>query len=311
MNTYVLSKPTAYNFFLGRICSIVKNRFPRKQYEAPRKIGKYTFKKAVIKPNNFQDYTVGIYTYRKEKFFIKTWQGNIKDLEYYLLINEYINASFFVKKLRNISDGSHSIYVSKPLEIIREKNSLSAVFAYIEGKNLETYPAEKQITVTIEVQKAFKELTDSLTEKERAQFSQVPAEYYILALPLLFLLISMRSLKVASILLRKMIPAIRALLLMRNTPMLLAHRDLMPGNIIMSSRKVYVVDLAHIVLTIPYYDESLLAVDMDTSKNKQYSMKGKNAAYQSVKIYILAYLAACFILQKPLFEKYATQIYEK
>src|SRR6266550_875013 len=118
-------KPTAYHLISGRVISTVKNRLPRKQYSTPRHIGKYILTQEVKKLNDFQDYAVGIYSYKKEKVFIKTWLGKIKDLEYYLLLNEYINGIFFAQKLQAIHTSFPVVCVPKPLEVIKSKNALS------------------------------------------------------------------------------------------------------------------------------------------------------------------------------------------
>src|SRR5258708_2010203 len=81
-----LIKPTILQILCGALFRFLKNN-EKTHLVIPQQIGDYTLISKMPKKEFFK-FALGIYTDGKEKFFIKTWTGKAKNLNYYSLVNE-------------------------------------------------------------------------------------------------------------------------------------------------------------------------------------------------------------------------------
>lgn len=95
----------------------------------PKRIGRYKLFHEVKKDTPIKNYAIGIYRLGKSKVFIKTWKGNLKNVNYYLLVNEYlINKILYEKLINNRKrNEKYTLGTPKVIDIIKSKNSLSVL----------------------------------------------------------------------------------------------------------------------------------------------------------------------------------------
>lgn len=220
--------------------------------KAIERVGQYALLSST-KKDSFRNFSMGVYTDGKEKVFIKTWSGRVKDLKYYSLVNEYLVSLILRKKLAE-SEYKDRIFVPEVKDIVVGKNSLSVVFEYIDGEHLDTFPIERQGAVLREICEAFEKISPSLTEEERSFFTKRTLRFYVFSLPLLLGAVSIWSPRNFFLSARYAFKNIFSAHRLKGQSLSIAHRDLTPKNICIRNGKVYVLDCEGVVLTLPPYD---------------------------------------------------------
>ena len=95
----LIQKPTIIHFLFGMLVTLFFRKVFKQDTTIPKKIGSYLLMKEIKNKDGGDSISTGIYTKNRKKYFIKTWQGNIKDIYYYYLVNEYCNTQYLKEKL--------------------------------------------------------------------------------------------------------------------------------------------------------------------------------------------------------------------
>jgi len=236
---------------LAAIGTFINSIIIKNYYQAPLSIGKYKLLREVYRRDRVKNLTMGIYQFQHKKFFIKSWSGKVKDLSYYYLLNEFYLQSYLNQKIS-------TQYFAFPtsVDLISHPQTLSAVFEYIDGHSLEKAPIHQQVEVIESIIKELAKFSSPANPlSRRGQFQ------YILMLPFIYLaslIIRPLSLRQSNLALLK---CLRSFFSDNFAVKLsLAHRDLTPDNVIISGKKIYLLDSENIILTWPNYDLVFLSI---------------------------------------------------
>lgn len=263
MKNITLKKPTLFKLTIGLFVSIIQSIFTKKEIFVPKTIGKYNLIYEVKKEITDKEFGIGIYEYKGEKVFIKTWSEKIKDFRYYSLINEYMVNKIVSKKLetnRSFRTG-YSIKVPQVIDCIKYKNSLSVVFEYIQGRTLTSVPLAEQASVISAIITTLCSITDSFTEKEIKQFARRAFNFYFFSLPIFTLLTIASDIGSWKVAIRALVDCFKTLNHINGKNLYLTHRDLNIHNILVNKSGVYIVDCERMIFTVPNYDISSISLD--------------------------------------------------
>lgn len=276
---------------IGAIVFFIKKKFKRTYESIPLVISGYTLIKSIPKDIPFKNFSLGIYQKDNETVFIKTWQGKIKDLNYYSLVNEYYMNNFLYKKFLRMK-GKINIRLPKVIAYDRTEQSFSVIFEYIEGDLLSRMSEHMQIKVITSIQKKLAVISASLTEEERRIFSKRTLAFYLFTLPFLscFLMLTNRASTIT--LLQGIWKSFSEIMILAGKKLTIAHRDLTPINIICNKKNYYVIDTERMVLTLPFYDQLYLQMDPDFLNLKPLIEKSGSFGDNSfLKVYMAIHFA--------------------
>lgn len=284
-----MKRPTYLELTIGLCISFIQSFGTKKIITTPRKIDKYILEKNINKTNQFKFYSLGIYSNKEKKVFIKTWKGSIKNFNYYSLMNEYVINSIINEKLMKLNR-TNKIKVKLPeiIDVIHDKNSLSLVFELIDGKTLNKFSFDVQKKALIRIFQTLNIFSQQLTIEEKKQMPIRTEIFYILTLPLFLILAIVSNKKDIGIFIRAFIRALREYKLLTNGSFYLAHRDLDLDNIILKNSCIYVIDYGSMVLTVPNYDITYISLDPKLNRHSEVII---NKLKQSPDLFLKQYIA--------------------
>ena len=249
-----------FELFWGCLVSVGQRLFGSPKIIMPRRcIADYRLVNPITKINQPTNFSIGMYAKNGKKFFIKTWTGRLKNMEYNTLINEYVLSTFIKGRLKNLHKHI-KIKIPTPVEHISTKSSFSVVYEYISGPSLADLQLSQQIKVLTRTLSEFKILTKSMTKEELNSFPKRSKLFYLLALPIHVLISTLHDFELLPYVLVEAARSLRLYPSLKKTPLTLAHRDLIPENIILHKEHPYLIDCGSFVLTHPDYDLAYLAV---------------------------------------------------
>ena len=267
-----LKKPNILQIFFGTVISVLEGR---KSTQIQNKIGEYTLVSEVIKKNNqFKKFSLGVYTDGQINVFIKTWNGKIKNMDYYSLINE-IRTNHLLHIKFNESEYKDTINVPGIKNIIQSETSLSVVFEYIEGRPLYEISPDEQVKIIYDCIGALKKMSRSLTSKEKTDFIKRPLSFYIVSLPVMTILLIISQPKYGIEIIKSFFKSFSSINKLFQETLIIAHRDLNSQNILVKGNGVFLIDWERAALTLNDYDSARFMVVPDfyelkySSKNKQ------------------------------------------
>ena len=284
-----IKRPTLVSLTIGLIILLIKSRFAQDNIEVPLKIGKYRLVHTIAKENLYKHYALGVYLYKNKKVFIKTWSGKIKDYSYYDLLNEYFMNKILSKKLKECCA---KIRIPKVLDVVDQKQTLSLVFEYVEGKNLAGYPLSKQKEAMISVMQCLKRLTSLLSQEEKNHFPKRNIMFYLLSLPFLMFLTILSNPKSAFVILKGYIVFLFGIKEALKMNLTVSHRDITLHNIMFSGDKIFLLDYGRVALTLDAYDLTYVLINPRMKQFAQ-TLKEKFNYYPSkfLRNYILIHNA--------------------
>lgn len=254
----LLKKPTILQMVIGLLFSISKSLISKKKKVAiPQRIGKYQLASDVKKENLFREYLIGIYQYRGEKVFIKTWTGFVKDFQYYELINEYFINRALYRKLN--SNGY--IKVPKIVSYIERERSFSVIYEFVKGKILSSFSRKKQVKIVSQVLSAFNRLSSPFTNKDGRCVPRQTLKYYILALTFLSSLTILSNPRDFKVIFLGYIYFLKGAKCVQKNNLRIAHRDLSLHNIIIKDKYIFLIDCARVILTYEGYDIAYISIN--------------------------------------------------
>lgn len=257
MKKTTLKKPTIFYFVLGGIVSFLVNLRGGKTISLPKRVGKYLLLSKISKRNRTKTYATGVYAYRGKNVLIKTWQGRMKDLEYYYLKNELIISYLLWNKTTKI----HSmINFARPIDAIEGKNSFSVIFEYIEGKRLSEYTRSRQMHIFNKIVNSLYSISKTLTDEDVKKITKRSKAFYLTSLGIYTVITLILHTSKAKQIVSAFLKSLIFLFSIKVTHYVLAHRDLTPENIILKKSNIYLLDCQNTVLTLPGYDIAHLGI---------------------------------------------------
>lgn len=262
MKKTIYKKPTLFQLTMGLLVSIGQSMFTKKRILVPVAIGKYRLISKVNKEIIDKEYGIGIYEYKGEKVFIKTWSGSIKNFRYYSLVKEHLVNDLLYKKLKKSKsvDSRYSVKIPQVVDYVQYKNSLSIVFEYIEGKTLSSVSVSEQASIISMIIMTLYYMSKSFTDKEKKQFSMRPFTFYVFCLPFYTLLTITSDFRSSKQIIKALINCLKTINHINTKNLHLAHGDLDLHNVIKNKSSIYILDWERTIFTIPNYDISYLSL---------------------------------------------------
>lgn len=248
-----ISRPSKVKLALIALISLKRSKNKSK---IMRKIGPYVLYKKIEKENGFKAYFVGIYKKENKKYFVKTWSGKTKDINYQILLNELvINEVLYSKLLKG------KIETPKIIEHFSTKNSLSVIYEYIEGKSLLSYPLNFQTKTMSKIINLFKKISLESSNKYLNILEKKDKSFYLGSLSYITLLTLISSPKEYSLIFNAYVKAFANFFNIKRSKLTINHGDLNPDNILVSKNKHYIIDCGRLALTLPEYDLTYISLN--------------------------------------------------
>lgn len=302
----MLKRPTVINLFFCALRGIMMRRSSNKKLYYPNRIGKYRLLSKINKTNNFNNYGIAIHRDNKgRKVFVKTWQGETKNFTYYSLINEYNMAKILSEKINNT--GKSKFRVPNPIGYLKTKNSLSAIFEYIDGNALSKFPIERQSIIINEAILFLDKLTPSLNKNDEKYIKKRGRFFYLFSLPLIFLYSFLLEKESKKTIFYSLLRTYFHYFSILNKRLTLVHGDLFPDNIFVTKSQFYILDSEHMKYTLAEYDLNYLSTTKKGVKLLLYILKNRKNFIQDT--FLRLYIAMQFSIvvdpktkQRPYFD---------
>lgn len=230
---------------------------------APFAVGKYTLSAEFHQKHDSQkEFATGLYEYRRQKVFIKTWFGKAKDIRYYALINESAWNDILYRKFTSLRPGvlNYRVSVPKMLGVVESKGTLSVISEYIEGTNASTRRLDEQEDILYATLRAFESISDMFSRAEMERLFQVSTTMYVITLPLLTVLALASRPRDVTVIAKAFTDTVKQRTSIMSKKLYVSHRDLEPQNLIVRDRTIYVVDCERTARTVANYDLNHLSL---------------------------------------------------
>lgn len=285
MKNRIINKPSFVNLAEGVLIHSLKLNKYDGEIRQLKNIDKYQLLTTIKKENGYMDCSVGCYTKKGKKFFIKTLEADKKDYRRYFIISEWLVSNVLYKALKSKKT---QIATPKPIKIISSDNSISLVYEFIDGKTLSLFSTSYQTKVFIEIINELKIISSSLAKDEIKLIPKRSIFFYLISLPYLSILAFLKTDRNFKLIIKAFLITLKMLLSQKiNSKLSLAHRDLKPHNIIIKDSKIFLIDTGMMALTLPGYDLALLSLDPTCiSLTKSLEKKLKTFASKFLKSYI-------------------------
>lgn len=249
-----IQKPTIIDFFFGTLVALFRNNVAQDFTDLPVSVvGRYQLESRVTKDHGLKNFFTGIYTNNNNKVFIKTWRGKIKDINYFLLVNEYIVGVILSEKMRDFSKKT-TITFPRIVDCFVTTDTFSIIYEYIPGVLLNEFSKTKQTRVLSSAIRLFSDISETLKKEDKKYISQRSYLFYFISFPLIVTAVLLLNREKWKIIMSSFWESIDSIPSVRYAGLMLAHRDLNPNNIMLDKDRAYILDCERIVLTVPYFD---------------------------------------------------------
>jgi len=143
--TTITKYPNLPRLLFSYAVLLCSNLMKKEKANSPKALGKYVKVENIDKKDNSKLVSLGVYKKNNKYFFIKVWHGRIRDITYYLLLNEFYVSSLLFKKMHG------QVSVPKPIETIVTPNCMSFVYQYVNGKQLDKFSKKTQADVVSKI----------------------------------------------------------------------------------------------------------------------------------------------------------------
>lgn len=255
-------KPNLYNICLGTAFSVLKINRNLENDDIPKRILHYKLLSPIKKNNAYTNYFVGLYRHEGSgnKFFIKTWKGQVKDLQYYSLINEYIAVSVIYKTASKISTEHETIVkIPRPRELVESENGLSLILEWVDGEMLTQCTPKTQAEALWAIRVFFEIITENLSPNEKQKLQRRGKGFYLFSLPILTAMAILSNPRSIFVIARAFFRCVKETPSLVGEEMAVSHRDLNLDNILVNGKLVYLLDFEKTVVTARSFDQSLLS----------------------------------------------------
>ncbi|MDB5238797.1 MAG: hypothetical protein JWO00_132 [Candidatus Parcubacteria bacterium] len=254
-----LKAPSALQTILGALHMAFFGAHQVTKAELPEKFGAYSLVKKIKKEDDIQNIAIGIYESAGKKYIIKRWEGTTKDLNYYSLRNECAVNSL-MSSVGTKSGAQDGIYFPAVEGYYADTKSLTVAFEFIDGTLLSAHPLEFQAKTLTAVMQHISKLSTLLSHEQKAMLGRRSLGFYLLLLPLISILLSVRSPKNAKVIWSAFGASVSKISKLATSPLTLAHRDLTPSNIMVTDKGICVLDAENMLLTLSGYDYAFISV---------------------------------------------------
>ncbi|HYK08160.1 MAG TPA: hypothetical protein VEW42_01520 [Candidatus Eisenbacteria bacterium] len=229
----------------------------------PKEIGDYLFIGEIEKEGLRKSYQIGLYQNKKgKKAVAKMISKHNKGYHYYSLLNEINTYHILYDARRRVSkkipSGISRIIIPKPLAFLETDDYLIQLIEHFDGVSAEEMNEKEKVQIYFSVLTFLDFLGKRLNQKEKSYISKRTGLQYVMLYPLLVGKAILTYPKTTLSIIKgipyflKSIPMI--LLLPATT---LSHRDLHFLNILVSKRKIAVIDLQQCVFTNSYIEKAV------------------------------------------------------
>lgn len=251
--------PTMFDWLVATVISTFKN-VRADTAQAPQKVGNYQLIRAVAKDHKRQRFGLGVYEKDKRKYFIKTWEGRVKDASYLELIQEYKVGILLHDSFEQlVRAGKIKTHLTKPIELIGSKKKVSLVFDYIadempgEVSSAERAKAMTQVLIDLVL------VTKYMPEDVAKQLPHLRLWHYVWTLPLVYFHGLVTKPQYLVELTISLLKCFKNLFKIEHVPYVLAHRDLAPLHVRQFKGRYFLCDNGYMAYTILGYDLAYLS----------------------------------------------------
>jgi len=246
-------------FFASVLAPVLSSIVRKPKVVFPKKIGRHVYRRRFY-PNTLNTYALAIYRDPSGKRAIaKMWKGTVKDFPYYILKNELIINKILNRVLERINDalpGKYAnVYIPALLGEVETKNSLTILKEFVKGDHATSLNRAEKFNIYLKSNDFLQYLGENLTQKEKKNISHRSALNIVVLYPLL-LIKALFTHPRASWNLISAVP-----LFLKSVPIFLTRksqffgdRDLLLSNILVSGRRIYLIDLQFSMFSDPLYD---------------------------------------------------------
>lgn len=252
----------SYNLFplliSGLIFFLKKPFMKNNPIKFPKSIGEYEFESKITKINLWNSYLLGIYRNPKGgKAIFKMKDARIKDYSYYSLRNEIVLYEILNEVISRLSlpKRFNDIYIPKKIDVVDDKNVLGILIEYVVGSTARKLSAHRKIQAYFKIVDFLNFLGDHITNDEKKRISKRGPLHYILIYPFLVIKAIFTYPRSAVYILSGIPLFLSAFFYMlQDRKITLIHRDIHFENILISNKKLILIDLEQCVLTDPLYE---------------------------------------------------------
>jgi len=259
---------TFLNMVIGSLVLAIK-RFSKTRELMPVKvIEDFKLIKDIKKINNSDSMSQGIYQKGRKHYFIKTWHGNIKDLNYFMLAKEFNNSTILSEIYLKLTKNK-DVRLPKIYGYIENRNTLSVIYEYIDGKSLEDLSLKNQILYLTKVEYFIREAGKKISVNNKFVVKK-SASYYLQLLPVISLALIIKSPENTFNIVRSSSEIFLLGIKQLNSKLVLNHGDFSPDNFIVKGTKIYITDPENMSFTLPGFDlATIKAIDKYSNITKQ------------------------------------------
>ncbi len=226
----------------------------------PQRVGVYNFDSSLEKRGPKKEFLLGIYKNSKgQKAFAKMWSNNFKDFNYYSLKNEIQVYKVLNSALNKVQKDPQAHYkrmaFPKLITFEEKENYLIMLAEYVNGKESTALTSEKKVELYFKTLEFIHFLGTKLTSKERAFLSKRSPLNFVILYPILIIKAILSHPRTTLNLLKGVPVLLRCLpILIKENKLVLNHRDLHFGNILITKNHDFVIDFQLCALTHPLHD---------------------------------------------------------
>ncbi len=246
-------------FFVNRL-----NKFLMKfvKYHLPE-FESYKLIKSLRIQSSPEGTSIGIYKNSEGKrFFIKSFQYKVKNFRYLQLKNE-IQATNEFKKIAKIL----RIKSPKLIKVIEERNRISIILEYINGKTLETYSSDKQSNTVNEVIRSLVNI--KYNSRKNIRLDKISRRFTILSFLFYFCYLVLKDLSNFFSYIKAFFYFFKYIHKSISLPeeLVLTHRDLSFDNLIIDNKDLYILDPELAVFAEKYTDWAIFLKNVYKDSN--------------------------------------------
>lgn len=242
-----------------------------------------TFKGNILKKDlstGTSPFSVGLYLEGKsnKKVVIKFWQGSLKDLHYFALLHETdtIKALTSAQSKLNPSK-SKGFIIPKFVQSGTYNNGLYLISEFFEGRSISDLSDKEKYTIYKNCLHFLKELGQVCNREQKSKISTKGILDYIFLYPLFLFSVYLRHAELRNTIFKGVpvfLSGIPKILQWKSDH--LVHGDLNPHNILVSDKKMAVLDVEQMRFSYPEYEL------VTTLCIKKYSINFKNMIVQDL-----------------------------